>query len=297
LRRDSSKARLAIDFAKIDLFFQLTITMLTLALTVLLGSTGYAAAPASTCQVVLPADIQQGALVLGHAALGTRLSYAGQVLKQSADGRFVFGVAFNAAKIATLSATGKNCSATLRFPVIQRSYRTERVNGVPQNTVTPDPETAKRIALEAAMIQKARSLDSDALYWQQPFQWPAIGRESGVYGSQRILNGTPGSPHLGLDMAAPVGTPVKAALPGKVTLLHEDMIMTGKTLLLDHGFGISTIYIHLSEIAVKTGDLVQAGQRIGAIGSTGRSSGPHLHFQVQWFQEKLDPALVLPVKK
>jgi murein DD-endopeptidase MepM/ murein hydrolase activator NlpD len=271
--------------------------MLALTLAVLIGNSGLAAAPAATCQVVLPADIQQGALVLGRAPLGTQLSYAGQALKQAADGRFVFGVAFNAAKTGTLSATGKSCNGALHFPITQRSYRTERVDGVPQNTVTPDPETAKRIALEAAMIQKARRLNSDALYWQQAFRWPANGRASGVYGSQRILNGSPSSPHLGLDMAAPVGTPVLAALPGKVTLLHQDMIMTGKTLMLDHGFGISTIYIHMSELAVKAGDLVQAGQRIGAIGTSGRSSGPHLHFQVQWFQEKLDPALVLPVKK
>ncbi len=254
-------------------------------------------AAAAPCSVVLPPDLTQGALVRGRAPSGSTITYAGRQLAQTATGDFVFGIAFNAPKEATLKIKGSDCSANLKFPVAQRVYATERVNGVPQNTVTPDPETAKRIAVEGAMIQKARAVDSKLLFWQKPFQWPAIGRSSGVYGSQRILNGLPSSPHLGLDMAAPSGTPVLAALSGEVTLAHAGMVMTGKTLIIDHGFGINTIYIHMSEIAVKEGQMVAAGERIGAIGTTGRSSGPHLHFQVQWYQEKLDPALVLPAQK
>ncbi len=252
---------------------------------------------AAPCSVVLPPDLAQGSLVRGRGPTGSTITYAGRQLAQTASGDFVFGIAYNAAKVASLQIKGSACSATLNFPVTQRVYATERVNGVPQNTVTPDPETAKRIALEGAMIQKARAVDSKLLFWQQPFQWPAIGRFSGVYGSQRILNGLPSSPHLGLDMAAPTGTPVLAALAGKVTLAHAGMVMTGKTLIIDHGFGINTVYIHMSEIAVKEGQTVTVGQRIGAIGTTGRSSGPHLHFQVQWYQEKLDPALALPAQK
>ncbi len=258
---------------------------------------GLFAAAAAPCGVVLPSELSQGSLVRGHAPAGSKLTYAGRRLAQTESGDFVFGIAFNAAKVSSLQIKGGNCSATLSFPVTQRVYATERVNGVPQNTVTPDPQTAKRIAVEAELIQKARAVDSKLLFWQQPFQWPAIGRSSGVYGSQRILNGLPSSPHLGLDMAAPIGTPVLAALSGKVTLAHAGMIMTGKTLIIDHGFGINTVYIHMSELAVKEGQIVTAGQRIGAIGTTGRSNGPHLHFQVQWYQEKLDPALVLPAQK
>lgn len=251
---------------------------------------------AAPCSVILPPDLQQGDLVRGRAPAASMITYAGRRLAQTATGEFVFGIASNAPKTASLTIKTSACSATLSFPVASRSYRTERVDGVPQNTVTPDAETAKRIALEGAMIQKARAVDSNLLFWQQPFQWPASGRISGVYGSQRILNGLPSSPHLGLDMAAATGTPVVAALSGKVSLAHSDMIMTGKTLIIDHGFGVNTIYIHMSELAVEQGQMVNAGQRIGAIGSTGRSSGPHLHFQVQWYQEKLDPALVLPAQ-
>jgi murein DD-endopeptidase MepM/ murein hydrolase activator NlpD len=249
---------------------------------------------APLCSAILPANIQQGALVRGHAPLGTQLSFAGRVLAQAPNGDFVFGVPFDAPKTAALQIKGANCGGALRFAIAQRSYPTERVNGLPQNTVTPDPETAKRVALEGAMIQKARATDSKLLFWQQAFQWPAKGRASGVYGSQRVINGLPSSPHLGLDMAAPAGTPVLSALPGIVTLAHAGMVMTGKTVLIDHGFGISTIYIHMSELNVREGQTVAAGARIGAIGTTGRSNGPHLHFQVQWFQDKLDPALVLP---
>ncbi len=256
-----------------------------------------AAAAITTCSVVLPPDLVQGSLVRGRGPVGSKITYLGRQLAQTAAGDFVFGIAFDAAKVASLQIKGKGCSATINFPVTQRVYATERVDGVPQNTVTPDPETAKRIALEANMIQKARAVDSKLLFWQQPFQWPATGRSSGVYGSQRILNGLPSSPHLGLDMAAPTGTPVLAALPGKVTLAHAGMVMTGKTLIIDHGFGINTVYIHMSEIAVKEGQMLTAGQLIGAIGTTGRSNGPHLHFQVQWYQEKLDPALVLPARE
>lgn len=266
-------------------------------LVLVLAQSLFAADAAAPCSVVLPPDLVQGSLVRGRGSVGSKISYAGRPLAQTASGDFVFGLAFDAPKVASLQIKGKGCSATLKFPVTQRVYATERVDGVPQNTVTPDPETAKRIAVEAAMIQKARAIDSNLLFWQQPFQWPAIGRTSGIYGSQRILNGLPSSPHLGLDMAAPTGTPVLAALSGKVTLAHAGMVMTGKTLIIDHGFGINTVYIHMSDLAVKEGQTVTAGERIGAIGTTGRSSGPHLHFQVQWYQEKLDPALALPARK
>ena len=214
----------------------------------LLGCSGNVSA--TLCQVVLPDDLQQGSLVRGQASPTISLSFLGRKLARTNDGKFVFGIAHNAPKSVSLQAKGPECDGDLRFPVQQRTYRVERVDGVPQNTVTPDPETAKRIAAEGAMITAARAIDSKRLDWMAPMIWPAKGRESGVYGSQRILNGTPGSPHLGLDMAAPAGTPVLAALPGVVSLAHAGMIMTGKTVLIDHGFGISTIYIHLSAIDV-----------------------------------------------
>jgi murein DD-endopeptidase MepM/ murein hydrolase activator NlpD len=248
---------------------------------------------AMDCAAVLPSELTQGQLVKARVPKGTVVRFQNRVLQQTAEGEVVFGLPYNAPKQMALKLSGA-CKQAFPFNVKQRSYRTEKVNGLPPKTVTPDPETAKRIAAEGKLITDGRNLASDLMHWRGNFVWPAIGRQSGVYGSQRILNGIPGSPHLGLDMAAPTGTEVKAALSGTVTLTHEDMVMTGKTILIDHGFGISTIYIHLSKIDVQLGQSVEVGQRIGAIGSTGRSTGPHLHFQVHWFQDKLDPAFVLP---
>jgi murein DD-endopeptidase MepM/ murein hydrolase activator NlpD len=249
---------------------------------------------AAACEVVLPIDLTQGQLVRARLPAGVSAKFHGRTLKQSESAEVVFGLPYNAPKQMKIELSGA-CKATLVLDVSQRRFKIERVNGLPQQTVTPDQATAKRIAAEGKLIAEARAIDSDYTFWRDAFQWPATGRQTGVYGSQRVLNGIPSSPHLGLDIAAPKGTEVLAGLAGQVSLVHEDMVMTGKTVLIDHGFGISTIYIHLSGIDVKVGQLVKAGQRIGAIGTTGRSTGPHLHFQVHWYQDKLDPSLVLPI--
>lgn len=246
------------------------------------------------CGVQLPTEVQQGELVRGQAKPGSRVQIGAQTLRLDAGGAFVFGVGRDqtAVKLFVLSPSG--CMAVHEPKVIKRQWRIEKVDGLPPKTVDPDPETAKRIAAESARIRAARAPDTAATDWQAAMQWPATGRISGVYGSQRVLNGTPRDPHLGLDIAAPTGTVVKAPWNGTVRLVADDMVLTGGTLLLDHGHGVSTIYIHLSRIDVVEGQRVTAGDPIAAIGATGRASGPHLHFQVHWFQEKLDPALLLP---
>ena len=245
-----------------------------------------------TCNVKLPKEVPAGSLIIGQANPGSLLKLAGRTLRLAPDARFVFGAGRDV-RALTLAVQSGACKALVTVKVTPRTWKTEIVNGVPQNTVTPDPATQKRIQAEGALITTARAVESTLLGWQQPLMWPAIGRISGIYGSQRITNGTPGSPHLGLDIAAPTGTQVLAALSGKVSLRHDDMVMTGRTLIIDHGFGINTVYIHMSQIHVLDGANVQAGDKIGEIGTSGRSTGPHLHFQVQWFQEKLDPGLVL----
>jgi murein DD-endopeptidase MepM/ murein hydrolase activator NlpD len=248
---------------------------------------------AAACEVVLPIDLTQGQLVKARLPKGVSAKFQGRTLKQSQSAEVVFGLPYNAPKQMHIELSGA-CKAKMRFEVSQRRFKIERINGLPQQTVTPDQATAKRIAAEGKLIAEARAVDSDHIFWRDAVQWPANGRQTGVYGNQRVLNGIPSSPHLGLDIAAPSGTEVRAGLAGQVSLVHQDMVMTGKTILIDHGFGVSTIYIHLSAIDVKLSQFVKAGERIGAIGSTGRSTGPHLHFQVHWYQEKLDPSLLLP---
>lgn len=249
------------------------------------------------CGLELQPSLQQGQLVRGHVAPGALVRLEGHTLKVGAQGQLVFGLGREARSARVFVQTPAGCMGSARLQVAPREWQVEHVTGLPPTTVNPDPETARRIAAESARISTARAIDSEMMAWMEPMAWPARGRISGIYGSQRVLNGEPRNPHLGLDIAAPTGTPVTTAWPGKVTLVQPDMVLTGGTVLVDHGFGISTIYIHLSRVDVVPGQQLQAGERLGAIGATGRASGPHLHFQVHWFQEKLDPALLLPALK
>jgi murein DD-endopeptidase MepM/ murein hydrolase activator NlpD len=261
--------------------------------TLLLAATVAAAPP--NCQLRLPSDLRQGQLVRASVPAGSRVTIQGRNLRVSADGQIVFGLGRDFGQTLTVFvSTPEGCKTAAKFPVHKRDYRIEKVSGLPPSTVNPDPAAAARIAAESARIRGARTHDSALLDWMPAMNWPARGRISGVYGSQRVLNGQPKDPHLGLDIAAPTGTTVTAPWAGVVRLVAPDMLLTGGTLFIDHGHGVSTAYIHLSRIDVSEGQRVAMAEPIAAIGATGRASGPHLHFQVHWFQEKLDPALLLP---
>ena len=167
------------------------------------------------------------------------------------------------------------------------------VNGLPESKVTPKPSDMKKIREDNAKIARIRKLDSAEAHFMTGFIWPATGRISGVFGSQRILNGKPRRPHNGIDIAAPQGTPVVAMAEGRVAMAKSDMFLTGKTVMIDHGHGLNSIYIHMDQITIKSGDLVSRGQQIGTVGMTGRATGPHLHWGVSLFNTKLDPALLV----
>ena len=181
--------------------------------------------------------------------------------------------------------------------IAARQWNIARIDGLPPGKVTPKPEDIERIRREAALIREARARRTARTDFLGGFIWPAEGRISGRYGDQRILNGEPRSPHLGTDIAAPVGTPVRAAAAGVVTLAERDLFYTGGTIVIEHGHGLTTIYSHLAEVGVAAGAQVAQGDRIGAIGATGRATGPHLDWRLNWFQERLDPELVVgPLK-
>ena len=143
------------------------------------------------------------------------------------------------------------------------------------------------------MAADARKVDLPLPGFAEVFQWPLIGPISGVYGSQRFYNGVAGSPHFGVDIARPTGSQVSAPASGVVTLVHPDMFYSGGTLIIDHGHGISSTFIHLSEILVKEGDAIHQGQVIAKVGQTGRATGPHLDWRMNWFEERLDPQLLM----
>jgi murein DD-endopeptidase MepM/ murein hydrolase activator NlpD len=206
----------------------------------------------------------------------------------------VFGIERDAPPTATLTIRDRSGRTTRRtLQIVKREYHIEKVEGLPQKTVTPDPETAARIEREQALVVEARKRDDDREDFLHGFALPVTGaRISGVYGSQRIDNGTPKAPHMGLDMAVPQGTPIHAPAAGIVTFAEPDLVLTGGTVLIDHGYGLTSSFLHMSRLDVKVGDRIERGKIIGAAGMTGRASGPHVHWGFNWFDVRLDPALL-----
>jgi len=252
------------------------------------------ASPALALDITLGGKIEQGGLVIGAVPPGSTVIFADRSVPVAADGSFLLGLDRDAparAEIAVTAPSGER--ETRALTIAPRNWKIDRVNGVPQNLVTPDPETAARIAEDSKLLRAARAKLEMESFYRGGFARPATGRISGVFGSQRVLNGVPGSFHAGLDIAAPTGTPVKAAADGVVTLAHPDMVLSGQTVLINHGYGLQTSYIHMSRIDVADGQRVKRGEVIGAIGATGRVTGPHLHFSAMWFDTRLDPETLL----
>lgn len=237
---------------------------------------------------------QQGATLFGRVAPGTQIEFLERQVRVSDEGLFVIGLGRDAEAEAVLTLIEPDGERReLRYPVEQREYKIQRIEGVPQKTVTPDPEQVARSRREAAMAWKARQLDDARTDFAQTFEWPLIGPITGVYGSQRYFNGEPRAPHYGIDIAAPTGTPVKAPAAGLVTLVHEDMFFSGGTLIVDHGHGLSSTFIHLHKILVEEGEQVEQGDVIAQVGATGRVTGAHLDWRMNWFDQRLDPQLLM----
>lgn len=253
-----------------------------------------AGVPATERALQLPDGLQQGQLVVGRVAAGAQVTLGERDVHVGNDGVFVFGLERDAPPNVTLRVRYRDgTTVTRNIAVTKREYHIERVEGLPQKTVTPDPETAARIEREQARVAEARKRDDAREDFMHGFALPVAGaRISGVYGSQRIDNGTPKAPHLGLDMAVPEGTPIHAPAAGVVTFAAPDLVLTGGTVLIDHGFGLSSSFLHMSRLDVKVGERITRGQVIGAAGMTGRATGPHVHWGFNWFAVRLDPALL-----
>ncbi len=244
--------------------------------------------------VRLPEHLQQGQLVIGHAPPNVKIEYGAHRCRVGKDGVFVFGIERDApAKIELHVRYSNGKTETVSVPVEKRQYHIERLEGLPQQTVTPNPEIAARISREQKRVVEARVRDDDREDFLAGFSLPVEGaRISGNYGSQRIDNGTPMTPHFGLDMAVPTGTPVHAPAAGVVTFASPDLYLTGGTVLLDHGFGLTSSFLHMSRLDVKVGEKIRPGQQLGLSGATGRATGPHVHWGFNWFETRLDPELL-----
>lgn len=243
----------------------------------------------------LSGSFTQGGLIAGHTEPGTHVELDGKPVRVSPEGGFVFGFGRDAAPTARLEIIYPDGSREVRIlEITPRTYEVQRIDGLPPGKVTPPPEVLARIRQEIALVAQVRSRDIARPYFLSGFRWPVIGRISGVYGSQRILNGEPRQPHYGIDIAAPTGTPVEAPADGVVTMVHPDMYFSGGTLIIDHGHGLSSSFLHLEDISVQEGQAVEQGDVIATVGATGRVTGPHLDWRINWFEERLDPALVVP---
>ena len=236
----------------------------------------------------------QGHFIIGKTNPGTKIIIDKKRLKVSKDGYFVFGIEKDR-KLDVLIIEGNN---TIIKKIQKRKYNVQKIDGLPKKKVTPPEEFYARIKRENKLIGKARKIDSDLLFFKDKFIIPVDDAIiTGVYGSQRILNGIPKWPHYGLDFAQKKGTPIKAMNNGVVTLAEKDLFYTGATLIFDHGHGISTLYMHMNKIFVSVGDHVKKGDIVGTIGTSGRSTGPHLDIRLNWFGARLDPATILNIQQ
>ena len=237
----------------------------------------------------------QGGLLFGHVDSGDHVSYGDRQLKISPDGSFILGFGRDVPLQQTLTLI--NSDGTVhqhKIELKQRKYDIQKIDGISKQMMNPSAEDLVRISREAEQVAVARQRDDDRLNFQEDFIWPVIGRISGIYGSQRIFNGEPRRPHFGIDIAAPTGTPVKAPAGGLITMVHAGMFFSGGTLIIDHGHGLSSSFLHLSKILVKEGAQVSQGETIALVGATGRVTGPHLDWRINWFDQRLDPALFVP---
>ena len=239
-------------------------------------------------------DFKQGSFILGKTKPGAKVFIDKRKVRVSKDGYFAFGLdrdRKNDVRIKIINNAGEK---NIVKKVFKRDYKIQRIDGLPPKKVTPPPEVYERIKKDNKLIGEARAINTSYEYFKDKFIYPLDKYiVTGVYGSQRILNGKPRRPHYGIDFHAPEGTPVKAMMDGEVTLVHKDMYFTGGTVIFDHGHGISTLFMHMKDINVKVGQKVKQGQIVGTLGQSGRATGPHLDIRLNWFEVKLDPVTIL----
>ena len=239
----------------------------------------------------------QGSFILGKTEPDSEVFIDKKKVKVTSDGYFVFGLGRDRKYDVVITLNKDGNKQKIVKKVQKRKYNIQKIDGLEEKKVTPPEEVYERIKRENKWIGEVRTIDSDLIFFTKEFIIPVENAIiSGVYGSQRILNGKPTWPHYGLDFAADEGTKIKAMLDGMVTLAEPDLFYTGGTLIFDHGHGISTLYMHMEKILVKKGQKVKQGDIIGTVGSTGRATGAHLDVRLNWFHIRLDPATVLNIK-
>ena len=274
--------------------------MLSFVTLYLWGGLTHAATPLIDGATILRGTVIEGGMIFARTVPGSRVMLDNTSIDPSPDGFFAIG--FHRDSDAPLALIIQHPSGAPRTTILhpaQRNYKIQRIDGLASNMVTPPQAVIDRIRADSAAVRVARSTTIQSLEavpepdWLNGFDWPATGRISGVYGSQRILNGKPRQPHYGIDIAAPTGTPVRAPADGVITLV-KDLYYSGWTIMMAHGAGINSGFLHLDQAQVSEGDRVRRGTIIGTVGSTGRSTGPHLDWRIDWHGRRVDASLLAP---
>ena len=245
----------------------------------------------------LKGTFYQGNLIVGKTEPNSKIFIDGEKVKVSSEGFFAFGLSKDRKNDVLIKVIKNGVTEIITKKIYTKEYKIQKINGLPAKQVTPPKEVYERIRNDNKLIGKARSVDSNLIYFLNKFNVPIENSIiTGVYGSQRILNGIPKSPHYGLDFAAIEGTEIKAMLNGVVTLSEKNLYYTGGTIIFDHGHGVSTLYMHMKDVYLEKGQNVKQGEVIGTVGETGRATGAHLDIRLNWFDVKLDPSSVLNLK-
>ena len=266
----------------------MTFSRLSFFLILLVNSTSLAG------EVKLTGNMIQGGLVFGWAPPETKIELDGVLIKQAETGDFLIGFSRDAQSNSKLVFFFKDGSSQNRLLSIrQRIYDIQRINGLPKRKVIPNKKDLALIKTQTNQINNSRQVLIMTPYFRAGFMQPAVGPVSGVFGSQRILNGRKRRPHYGLDLAAPEGSPIRAASDGIIIFTHDGMFFNGKTIIIDHGLGLRSTYIHMDSIGVKIGSKVKKGQIVGTVGKTGRATGPHLHWTVYLNKVRINPELII----
>ena len=240
-------------------------------------------------------SLVQGGVVVATLDPGSKVYLQGKSVAVAANGQFSLGFDRDApAKLNVKIEAPSGQSAVYVLDIARRDYAIQRIEGIAKKIMSPSEVDLTRIRAEARGVRKARSQLIERMDFAGSFQWPLTGPITGVYGSQRVYNGEPKRPHYGVDVAAPTGTPLTTPAPGVVTLAHKNMFYSGGTIIIDHGYGLSSTLMHLSEVLVKVGDELNPGDIIAKVGATGRATGPHLDWRMNWNQSRIDPQLLVP---
>lgn len=266
----------------------------TLLLIAGIAFTGLVAATEPEESIELRGNPVQGGLLFGTAPAQTHVFWGGRPVRVTENGEFVLGMGRDNKGLMVLRFEGPDGEQRQRVVEIgKRDYDIQSISGISSKIMNPSEDDLQRIRRDSAHIGKARKVDSSRTDFLTAFDWPLYGPITGVFGSQRVYNGVPKRPHFGVDIAAPTGTAARAPAGGKVILAHDDMFYSGGTLMIDHGYGLSSSFLHLSRILVKEGDEVRRGQVVAEVGATGRVTGAHLDWRMNWYDQRIDPQLLV----